>query len=123
MIADVGMFLLPYVLVFAVAYVLGFMSRNGTVDRLSADVLKLRVALSGEEIRTSRTVPDAEPVPAVQRRTGTARTQTPMFSPGHAATRTEPLPAGVQYVVTAAEEDEPMTDAEYAEFIAQYRES
>lgn len=111
MIMDIVTYLLPYVGTFAVAFVLGRMSRNSLIDRLNADLIR------------TRTAPDPEPVPAVQPRTRTAGTRTPMYGPEHAATRTEPLPAGVRYVMTSsAEEDKPMTDAEYAAFVAQSRE-
>lgn len=121
MIMDIALYLLPYVLVFAVAYVLGFMSRNGTVDSLSAEVVKLKAELSGVEIRTSRTEPEPEPVRPVQRRTRTAGTEWPPFGHEHAPTRTEPLPIGARYVPVRAEEDEPMTDQEYADFVSQHR--
>jgi hypothetical protein len=131
MIADVGMFLFPYVLVFALGGVLGFLSRNGTVDRLGAENLKLKAELSGVEIRTSRTEPDPEPVRPVQRRTGTARTAKPAYGPVHTGVRTETLPAGVRYVAATAEEtgawladpesDRPMTDDEYAQYVSELR--
>lgn len=109
------MYVLPYVLVFGLGYVLGFMSRNGTVDKLTADAFKLRKALAGEEIRTSRTEPVQEPVQTP------VRPVQPRTRTGHRAGRTEPLPTGVQYVAAAegartAElgDDEPVSDLEYA---------
>jgi hypothetical protein len=117
MIMDIALYLLPYVLVFGVAYVLGFMSRNGTVDRLGAEVVKLKAELSGVEIRTSCTEPDPEPVRPVQPRTRTPRTLSPAYSPEHSAARTEPIPDFVRYVAAAEGstiDDPMMTDAEYA---------
>lgn len=127
MITEIGLFLLPYVLTFSVAYVLGFMSRNSRIDSLSADVLKLRAELSGVEIRTPRTEPDSEPVRPVQPRTRPDRTPKPAYGPEHSAARTEALPTGVQYVRASDEEadswlgdpetDRPMTDQEYADYV------
>jgi len=103
-------FVLPYAVVFGLGFVFGFMSRNTGIDHLKAEIVQLKKALAGEEIRTSRT---PEPVRPVQPRTPSARTEQPMYGPAHSAARTEPLPAGVRYVL-AAEGDEPISDAEYA---------
>lgn len=104
---------LPYTLVFGLGFVIGFMSRNSRIDKLMADARKLRAELSGEQIRTSSRT---EPVRPVQPRTHTPRTEQPMYGPAHSATRTEPLPTGVRYVVAAEErtDDEPISDDEYA---------
>lgn len=114
MIGQIGLFILPYAIVLAVGYVLGFMSRNSKIDTLQATITKQYAELNGIEIRTSRT---EEPVRPVQPRTRTSRTARPMYGPEHSAARTEPLPTGVRYVAAAEadEDDAPVSDREYVE--------
>lgn len=124
MIADIGLYLLPYAIVLAVGFVLGFMSRNSRIDSLQATIGKLTAELNGTEIHTSRASEQAAAgvrtaVRDVQPRTAGTGTRLPMYGPAHSATRTEPLPTGVQYVI-AAEADEPVSDREYAEMHARY---
>lgn len=113
-------FMIPYVLVFIVAYLLGFMGRNGRIDSLQATITKLTAELNGVEIRTSRTEPTEKPVHVAQPRTVRSRPVMQTFGPGHSAARTEPLPDGVQYVA-AAEADEPVSDRAYFEMFGQSR--
>ncbi len=118
---DVALFVLPYGLVFAVGYAIGFMSRNGRIDRLQAIIARLTAEMNGVEIRTSRTEPAHEPahepVRPVQPRTAPGRTERPLYGPGHAADRTEPLPTGVRYVAAEGNADQPVSDDEYAEMV------
>lgn len=121
MIADIGLFLLPYVIVFAVGGVLGYMSRNSKIDKLNADLYRAQCERDGIEIRTSRaeprTEPVREPVRPVQPRTRPAGTARPAYAPGHSATRTEPLPSGMSYVAAEGIDDQPMSDAQYADMM------
>jgi hypothetical protein len=116
---DVIMFLLPYVVAFGFGFVVGFMSRNGTIDKLQATITRLTAQINGVEIRTGRTEPTEKPVRVPVPRTVRTRPEMPMYGPAHSATRTEPLPSGVQYVA-AAEDDEPISDRMYADRNARY---
>lgn len=115
MIIDILLFVLPYGLSLGLGFVVGFMSRNSAIDRLNADLFKMTKERDGVQIRTSRTEEVQEPVRSIHVREAPPRTRTAPNRTGHTATRTEPLPTGVRYAPAAEENDEPMSDAEYAE--------
>lgn len=96
-----------------VGMALGFCLRSHSVDKLRAEIVQLRAALDGRQIRTSKG--SEAPVQPPARPVGTRR---PTMTPGHAATRTEPLPSNVRYLAERSEGDVPISDADYAERFA-----
>lgn len=113
-----------------VGMALGFCLRSHKIDQLGAEIVQLRAAQDGRQIRTSKAV--EAPVQPPARPAGTRR---PTMTPGHATTRTEPLPAHIRYAAEGVrarteqlealgrnaypsaqpDEDAPISDEEYSE--------
>lgn len=90
---NVLLYLLPYIATGALCFTVGFMVRNGRIDRLTREVLALNLEASGRVVRTS-----ASPEGTVQAPVRTAGTQRPVPVPEHTGERTEPLPGHIRYV-------------------------
>jgi hypothetical protein len=121
---DVLLFVLPYAMTLGLGYTLGFLSRSSHIDRLGADVNRLKAELANTPIRTGRTTYVRAPVPSRTARTVPAvpehleHVRKPAYGPVASGARIETLPAGVSYVVAGeVTDDRPMSDEEYAELI------
>lgn len=113
-----------------VGMALGFCLRSHSVDGLRAEIVQLKAARDGRQIRTSKAT--EAPVRPPARPAGTRR---PTMTPGHAAVRTEPLPPEIRYTAQGIQArteqlealgrnaypsarpdgDDPISDEEYAE--------